>query len=362
MRYMKKYILHIIICCICASITIHYLKKLNADYALHKEMWNQVSAETFREALLKEVERRSEIPHYSSYSGGGGIRPLKPQMPDSVVIVTKEYGWRAYRLQKERFKRQLLEGGEFNIGISYLMREYPISVDTLKYRWDSLLNRKLKATTSIRLVMTDLTEQNDTFYARKDNFIFPKDSALVWYLGYRCEAEFIGSIHYPEVWTTWHPAVWGWLLLPWIVGIFFLLYYKKGWKSIKRKFTKNRIVHVADAQIAEAKIYQLGYGAVYDVFSQTIRKGSVVSRLAPQSANLFLLFLRMPEHRATIAEIDQCLWCGKGTKEQLHTAIRRLRNELKSAPIDLSIEYLGETYQLKIAHSIEENHLVSNGQ
>ena len=103
MRYMKKYILHIIIYCICASITIHYLKKLNADYALHKEMWNQVSAETFREALLKEVERRSEIPHYSSYNGGGGIRPLKPQMPDSVVIVTKEYGWRVYRLQKERF-------------------------------------------------------------------------------------------------------------------------------------------------------------------------------------------------------------------------------------------------------------------
>ena len=352
---MKKYIVPIIAIISCLCITIGYVAHLHRNYEAQKEAWNQVAAETFREALLKEVEWRSEIPYYSSWGGYGGVRPLKPQIPDSVVIVTREYGWRVYWLQKERFRRQLLEGGGLNDGISYLMRHYPISVDTLHHRWDSLLNLPLKVATSIRLVMTDLVERNDTAYAHREHFVFPKDSALVWYLGYRCEAEFVGSVRYPEVWTTWHPVTWGWLFLPWMIGMLFLLYCKRWWTFIKYKFTKNKIVHVADAQIADAKIYQLGDGAVYDVFSRTVQKGSAVSKLAPQSGALFLLFLRTPEHRVTVDEIDQRLWNGQGSKEQLHSSVRRLRNELKSAPIELSIEYLGNAYQLKIAHSIEEN-------
>lgn len=353
---MKKYILHIIMGCICAGITIHYLKMLNADYAAQKEEWNQMATETFREALLQEVEWRSRIPYYKS-SFGRGVRPLRSQIPDSVIIVTSEYGQRVYWLEKERFKRQLFEGGELNADISYLIEEYPISVDTLHHRWDSLLNLPLIATTSIRYVMTDLAERNDTAYAHREHFTFPKDSALVWYLGYRCEAEFVGSVRYPEVWTTWSPFTWGCLFLPWMVGILFLFFYKKVWSLVQRKFTKNKIVHVADAQIADAKIYQLGDGAIYDVFSQTIQKGNAVGKLAPQSGSLFLLFLRASEHRVTTDEIDQCLWHGKGTKERIYTAIRRLRNELKSAPTEVSIENLGEVYQLKNAHSIEENQL-----
>ena len=359
---MKKYLIPLIFTTVCLCITIGYVAHLHRNYEAQKVAWNQVAAETFREALLKEVEWRSKIPYYKSIVGASGVGPLKPQIPDSVVVVSGEFGWRVYRLQKERFKRQLLEGGELNSGISYLIGEYPISVDTLKHRWDSLLNLPLKVATSIRYVMTDLGEQNDTAYANRESFVLPIDSSLVSYIGYRCEAEFVGCVRYPEAWTTWHPVTWGWLFLPWMIGILFLLYYKKGWTFIKRKFTKNKIVHVADAPIADAKIYQLGYDAVYDVFSRTIQKGSAVSKLPPQSAILFLLFLRAPEHRVTVDEINQCLWNGQGSKEQLHSSVHRLRNELKFAPIELSIEYLGETYQLKTTHSIEGNNLVSNGQ
>lgn len=354
---MKKYILHILLCCICAGINLSYLKVLYADYEAQKEEWNQVAAETFKEALQQEMEWRRKIPFYQYTSGKGGTRPSKPQIPDSVLIISSEYGRRFYRLEKERFKRQLYEGGELNADISYLIRHYPISVDTLKHHWDSLLDLPLTATTSIRYVMTDLAEQNDTAYAHREHFVFPEDSALVWYMGYRCEAEFVGCVRYPEAWTIRSPFIWVWLLLPWMAGILFLFSYKKVWSLVQRKFTKNKIVHVADAQIAGAKIYRLGDGAIYDVFSQTIQKGDAVGKLPPQSASLFLLFLRAPEHRVTTDEIDQCLWHGKGTKERIYTAIRRLRNELKSAPTEVSIENLGEVYQLKNAHSIEENQL-----
>ena len=82
-----------------------------------------------------------------------------------------------------------------------------------------------------------------------------------------------------------------------------------------------------------------------------------LEKLTPEneSAAARSAFLRTPEHRVTVDEIDQRLWNGQGSKERLHSTVRRLRNELKSAPIELSIEYLGNAYQLKIAHSIEEN-------
>ena len=126
---MKKYLIPLIFTTVCLCITIGYVAHLHRNYEAQKEAWNQVAAETFREALLKEVEWRSKIPYYQSFVGAGGVRPLKSQIPDSVIIVTSKYGRRVYWLEKERFKRQLLEGGELNSGISYLIGEYPISVD-----------------------------------------------------------------------------------------------------------------------------------------------------------------------------------------------------------------------------------------
>ena len=358
---MKKYITHIILFCVCAGFTIGYLTELNTDYEAQKQEWSQVAAEAFKEALQMEVDKRLEIPFFHYRSEEGGVRPSKQQLPDSVRILSQGYGSRWYKLDKKRFERQLIEGGHVNANLSALIDEYPYSVDALKHCWDSLLNRQLRATTAIRYVLTDLGEYNDTTFANRDYFVYPIDSSLVSYIGYRCEAEFVGCVHYPSIWMACSLKEWMLLFLPWMLLAFVLSFYQRIHAAVHRRFTTKEIVHVADARLSDAKIYQLGNGAVYDVFSQTIRRGGAVSKLAPQSANLFLLFLREPEHQVTTDEIDQYLWRGKGTKEQLHTAIRRLRNELKLAPIELSIENLKGTYQLKIIHSIEENNLVSNG-
>ena len=351
---MKKYILHIIIGCICTAITIHYLTVLNADYAAQKAAWNQMAAETFREALLKEVEWRSKIPHYQSFVGASGVRPLKSQIPDSVIIVTSKYGRRVYWLEKERFKRQLLEGGELNSGISYLIGEYPISVDTLHHRWDSLLNLPLKVATSIRFVMTDLAEQNDTTYAHREHFVFPKDSALVWYLGYRCEAEFVGCVHYPSLWGACSPLNWALLLLPFLLLAFILIYYPKISAAIRRRFIKKEIVHVADAPLERAKVYQLPDGMLFDVMAHSIRKGNEAFHLSPQSVNLLKLLLRSPERKVTIEGINQELWNGKASKGKIEVAISRFRSDIKKASPNLTLDYSNGTFQLKMPHSIEE--------
>ena len=351
---MKKYLIPLIFTTVCLCITIGYVAHLHRNYEAQKEAWNQVAAETFREALLKEVEWRSKIPYYQSFVGASGVRPLKSQIPDSVIIVTSKYGRRVYWLEKERFKRQLLEGGELNSGISYLIGEYPISVDTLHHRWDSLLNLPLKVATSIRFVMTDLAEQNDTTYAHREHFVFPKDSALVWYLGYRCEAEFVGCVHYPSLWGACSPLNWALLLLPFLLLAFILIYYPKISAAIRRRFIKKEIVHVADAPLERAKVYQLPDGMLFDVMAHSIRKGNEAFHLSPQSVNLLKLLLRSPERKVTIEGINQELWNGKASKGKIEVAISRFRSDIKKASPNLTLDYSNGTFQLKMPHSIEE--------
>ena len=351
---MKKYLIPLIFTTVCLCITIGYVAHLHRNYEAQKEAWNQVAAETFREALLKEVEWRSKIPHYQSFVGASGVRPLKSQIPDSVIIVTSKYGRRVYWLEKERFKRQLLEGGSLNFGISYLMGEYPISVDTLHHRWDSLLNLPLKVATSIRFVMTDLGERNDTAYAHREHFVFPKDSALVWYLGYRCEAEFVGCVHYPSLWGACSPLNWALLLLPFLLLAFILIYYPKISAAIRRRFIKKEIVHVADAPLERAKVYQLPDGMLFDVMAHSIRKGNEAFHLSPQSVNLLKLLLRSPERKVTIEGINQELWNGKASKGKIEVAISRFRSDIKKASPNLTLDYSNGTFQLKMPHSIEE--------
>ena len=351
---MKKYLIPLIFTTVCLCITIGYVAHLHRNYEAQKEAWNQVAAETFREALLKEVEWRSKIPHYQSFVGASGVRPLKSQIPDSVIIVTSKYGRRVYWLEKERFKRQLLEGGSLNSGISYLIGEYPISVDTLHHRWDSLLNLPLKVATSIRFVMTDLGERNDTAYAHREHFVFPKDSALVWYLGYRCEAEFVGCVHYPSLWGACSPLNWALLLLPFLLLAFILIYYPKISAAIRRRFIKKEIVHVADAPLERAKVYQLPDGMLFDVMAHSIRKGNEAFHLSPQSVNLLKLLLRSPERKVTIEGINQELWNGKASKGKIEVAISRFRSDIKKASPNLTLDYSNGTFQLKMPHSIEE--------
>lgn len=352
---MKKYLIPLILITVCLCITIGYAVHLHRNYEAQKVEWNTMAQETFREALQMEVDKRLEIPFYHYRSARSGTFPSKRSLPDSVRIVSR-YGSKWYKLDKKRFERQLLEGGELNGDVSYLIGKYPISVDALKHRWDSLLNQRMIASTSIRYVLTDLGEQNDTTYANRGSFVLPIDSSLVSYIGYRCEAEFVGCVQYPSLWLACGLKEWTLLLLPWALLVFVLSCYQRVHAAMQRKFTKREIVHVANAPIERAKIYQLPDGMLFDVMAHTIRKGNEAFRLSPQSVNLLKLLLRSPERKVTIEEIDQELWKGKASKGQKDAAISRLRSDLKKASPHLSLDYSNGTYQLKMPHSIEENH------
>ena len=351
---MKKYIVPIIAIISCLCITIGYVAHLHRNYEAQKVAWNTIAQVTFHEALLAEVNKRLEIPLFHYRSEEAGVRSTKRSLPDSVQIMSRGYESRWYKLDKKRFKRQLIEGGSVNSAISALIDEYPYSVDALKHRWDSLLNKKLRATTAVRYVLTDLGEHRDTTFANRDYFAHSIDSSLVSYIGYRCEAEFVGCVHYPSLWRACSPLNWALLLLPFLLLALILIYYPQISAAIRRRFIKKEIVHVADAPIERAKVYQLPDGMLFDVMAHSIRKGNEAFHLSPQSVNLLKLLLRSPERKVTIEGINQELWNGKASKGKIEVAISRFRSDIKKASPNLTLDYSNGTFQLKMPHSIEE--------
>ena len=130
-----------------------------------------------------------------------------------------------------------------------------------------------------------------------------------------------------------------------------------------RRFIKEKIVekkiHVADVAIDKAEIYQLPDGSLFDSFVGTLIKGELTKQLPPQSAILLKLFLRKDNHRLSSFEIEQELWNGKGSTDQIRQAIQRLRRELKTVSSNVMIKNVNGDYELKLPISSKDLTIIS---
>ena len=317
------------------------------------EEWNEVAKATFDEALWMEVDKRSSISFYHATSSSGGMTTLQKRIPDTVRVMTP-MGFRKFKIDRYKYDHSLIQETEKRGLVGTLLFISPLSVDTLAMRWDSLLvNNQVLARNRIRYIYTDEELQNDTVFTAKRGK--PTDSLTVRYLGFRCEHELVGYVSYPFWLSSLSVTEWGFLLLPWCVcGLLFVLYVPME-RFIKKTLVREKQVHVADVPIEKAKVYRLPDGTVFDTFAGTLVRGEEKTSLSPQSVNLLKLFVRTSHYRATAEEIDSCLWYGKGSKEQLRTAIFRLRKDLKAVHSPLVIQNEGGIYELKNPHSIEDS-------
>ena len=116
-------------------------------------------------------------------------------------------------------------------------------------------------------------------------------------------------------------------------------------------------IHVADVAIEEAKVYQLPDGSLFDSFTGTLTKGNLSKQLPPQSCVLLKLFLLKENNRLSVPEIEQELWKGQGTTDQLRKAIQRLRTELKQVSSEVAIKNVNGDYELKLPISSNNLHI-----
>ena len=352
----KYYILGVLTI-LCLLGTGYYAWTLYDAYRKQVAEWNEAAKATFDEALWMEVDKRSSIPFYQYSSFPEGMTTLKQIIPDTVRVMTST-GFRKFKIDRYKYDHSLIKETMRRGSLGALLNKFPLSVDTLGMRWDSLLvNNQVLARNRIRYIYTDEELQNDTVFTAKRGK--PTDSLTVRYLGFRCEHELVGYVSYPFWLSFLSVSKWGFLLFPWCVwGLLFAIYNPLE-RLVQKIFVREKVVekevHVADVPIEKAKVYRLPDGTVFDTFAGTLVRGEEKTSLSPQSVNLLKLFVRTSHYRATAEEIDSCLWYGKGSKEQLRPAIFRLRKDLKAVHSPLVIQNEGGIYELKNPHSIEDS-------
>lgn len=346
----RKYYILRTLALLCLLGTGYYAWTLYDAHCKQVAEWNEGAKAAFEEALWLEVNKRAEIPIYHSASSKHGMESFNEILPDTIFITTS-LGRKGYYIAPIRYERSFIKNKDKNMMLGALLYEYPLCLDTLAMHWNAnLTSREIPAQSRIRYVYTDWNLQNDTVCSDSSNHL-GLDSLTVSYLGFRCEHELVAFVSYPY-WLlnlSWNAM--GGLLIPGALFVIFLVLYTPLESFIQRRLVKVEImekeIHVANISVDKAKIYHLPDGSWFEASECTLKKGELTHLLPPQSALLLKLFLRKEDLYLSHAEIDEGLWNGKGTIDNIHKVIQRLRAELRKASSDLNIKNVNGGYELK---------------
>ena len=346
----RKYYILGTLALLCLLGTGYYAWTLYDAHCKQVAEWNEGAKAAFEEALWLEVNKRAEIPIYHSASSKHGMESFNEILPDTIFITTS-LGRKGYYIAPIRYERSFIKNKDKNMMLGALLYEYPLCLDTLAMHWNAnLTSREIPAQSRIRYVYTDWNLQNDTVCSDSSNHL-GLDSLTVSYLGFRCEHELVAFVSYPY-WLlnlSWNAM--GGLLIPGALFVIFLVLYTPLESFIQRRLVKVEImekeIHVANISVDKAKIYHLPDGSWFEASECTLKKGELTHLLPPQSALLLKLFLRKEDLYLSHAEIDEGLWNGKGTIDNIHKVIQRLRAELRKASSDLNIKNVNGGYELK---------------
>ncbi|MBR0042929.1 MAG: winged helix-turn-helix domain-containing protein [Bacteroides sp.] len=352
---MKK--IFIFLTLLCILLSLGFIIKYNQEAEIWKSRISEIFKETFKEAILIEMDKRKEIKIYRFHATASNNQEQTSPTADTITIISEEYGRQSYPINDKKRNNQLLKGNFDNSLSSYLLHKYPLSADTIKYNWDNLLVKKgIKSNTIIRYTYTNLLGETNTTHSKNKFSTSECDSVDIWKIGYRQEAEVVGFALPKSYWEHQTCTFWIWLILPWSgLTILFLLYRIKA-EWVKRKFLHREIIHVADAKLEKSKIYLLNENVKFDTLNRSLTNDNATYKLTPQSVVLLTLFIRATEHKLSTEEISKEMWHGNASKEQIYTAIRRLRKELTKASNHIHIDNLNGIYYLKA--SISSNKLV----
>ena len=367
----RKYYILGVLATLCLLGTGYYAWMLYDAHCKQVAEWNEGAKAAFEEALWTEVNKRAEIPMYHSSSGEHGMATLNAKVPDSVSVMTAD-GIRRYKIDRDKYDNSLIKETMGRGHLGALLGRYPLSIDTLLVNWDCLLIKKqIYVKSQIRYIHTDLNLNNDTVFSAAGKRLLRMDSLTVKYLGFRCEYELAAFVSYSYWTNSIIPTDWCVLLFPWILLVLLNFYYPQLETFAKRKLTHEQAIektvevekeiivekeiHVVDVQINKVGIFNLPDGTIFDSIVGTLTKDGVQQRLQPQSVSLLKLFLDKENRQLTSDDICMKLWGDTSLSYRLHSAISRLRNDLKAIKSELFVSCSYGVYELKSPISSQDS-------
>lgn len=322
------------------------------------EQWNGIACTTLKEALKEDLQKRSGLK--VEYYGMRGSVSLETKTPRSVFI-TSERGRREYKVDSCKHVHNITSDSQIRMITGIVLEKCPLVSDTINSIWKCLLDkREIAGQTKVRISVTDLDNHTTSEFS-----VTPRkmacDSLLSCYIGYRCEIEVTGFIHY--AWLE-NIGIMDGIILSSPLLIILVLYlggffFKDKLSSCfikKVPIVIEKEVPVIAVEKTVSHIYQLENGLLFDLEDSSLRAfGKEPEHLYPQSKLLLKAFLEAENNILSSGDIMSLLWPdGNGTLGKVHQAITRLRSSLtKVSQIVLSNN--GYTYHLILPHSIEKN-------
>lgn len=353
---LKLLLLYVAIGLIAAGTTAWFLYQNRIEY------WKAEASRALRVALMKEIQKRSEIKMYF-YSDGNVSLPN-----DSVDIIKNpirvtmesEEGKKDFVIPYEKHIHNIERSSDVRLLHSYILGTHPLKADSLDLTWRSLMDEMgFSGKTAVRISKVDWFEHETKVYSDNPLYIAKSDSLTSYHLGYRCEIGVVGYLHY-----SW----WMFFNLKDIILLFslvfccILLFFIQEYiiKFCTRFFVKEvtviveKEVPIIIAEKNQLLTYRLEDDLHFETDSGKLRKKDTYVKLSPILSKLFNGFLEAKNYKLSVNEIMDLLWPdGSGTSERVHTTIKRLRDSLSSIS-DWRIEKGNSGYYLKSPHSIEE--------
>ena len=297
------------------------------------------------------------------------------------TIIVCFFLWRYVRpiteVNKEFQSQKIQSEEEF----TFIFYEKPLQPDSLNLIWDEQLNKAdiyLESALRISLTHEDGSVESQKTYqsewGNSSNLVF------TFYIGYACEIEVMGYLHY-TLWGMIYKEVLLYLLLYIIVGYGFYTFFiilSRRINSLRSKeiveiiketpveilkevpveiikevqVEKQIIKEVQRVDIIPLHSYILGESLIFYADQNIIEVNDVKYNIQGQSSLLLELFFQEKDNGYTLKEdfIIEKLWPdNSGNDERMHKAIGRLRSFLRKIDPSLSIINKNGTYRLIIS-------------
>ena len=344
---MKTYNIILLAIAICiGGVTFFFACKYTYESKL--STLKQKAKDTFIEAVDQEVKNRKVEGPLVSYFDP---KAVAAEIPDSVYI-RDSLGVHWYPLDRKKHYMNITDNTHLRTLHSYTFGIRPIVADSLNIIWRKyLLKTHLPIESDLSISVTD--EKGKVKSCDKTQCGWNNFSNIVFtvYIGYACEIEVRGYIHY----SIWSIMLFE-LLLYLLLTIFIVYGMYKTWVLVREKLVliqqKNtievlKIVKEVDA--TPVRSYMLKEDVIFYAEEKTIEFRGIKTKLAPQASELLELFLNNKEKHYVLKddEIMSNLWSYRMERvENVHKAVGRLRNILNKLNPDIDIERRVEAYQL----------------
>lgn len=327
-------------------------------YSSAKEEMQELSEAAFKEVFEKEFAQRGAEVKLEYYVSRKSFLP--PNNERKVVRMTDEQGTVEYLIDPKKDAMNVTADPGIRALHSALFREHPLPPDTLNNHWQRALKSKgIYVKTSLSIVVVDRNQHNHQKMSRDGFLCAPRFHLFTFYIGYICEIEVSGFIDY----TMLNVMVYSWssflILFLVVISATFLILFLLIKREKKEKEdvlpSSNVAIPSNDAAIPtienpNARIYTISPDTVFNsVTQQFIIKGVDDKKLSEQLSALLILFLEAENYEVTDKDIMDKLWSDKTENtHKLHSAIKRLRQELKLDPSVSIIHIYPNVYKLTI--------------